>query len=76
MNENPYIVFEEQPSKGKTVVLHVRSRRTDDLLGSIRWYGAWRQYTLWVEPQTIWNTGCLEAVNERIRGLMQERWGP
>lgn len=57
----------------KTCTVYVHSRRHGDLLGVIKWYGAWRQYAFFPEAGTVWNPDCLDAVNGCIRGLMAER---
>lgn len=60
------------PSK-KTEVVDVVSKSSGDVLGQIRWWGPWRCYTLQPEPNTIWNVGCLEQINEQI-GAMMDDW--
>ena len=73
MTDSEYLVFRELPSTGKTKVISVDSKHYGDRLATIKWYGAWRQYTLQPEPRTIWNTGCLRDVNAYIGELMAAR---
>lgn len=71
-----YLVFEDNPrlSKGKkTKVILVISKSSDNVLGEIRWHGAWRQYTFQPYADTIWNIGCMHDVETCITGLMNER---
>ena len=42
-------------------------------LGLIKWYGPWRQYCFYPEPQTVWNTGCLEDIQDFLNVLKEER---
>ncbi len=42
-------------------------------LHEIKWYGRWRQYCFFPEEGAIWNTRCLEDVQEVIKALMDER---
>ncbi len=71
---NKYLEFQEwKPAHRKTLVVAVRSAEELDVLGRIKWYGAWRQYAFFPEPETIWNPGCLETVNAYIAALMAER---
>ena len=49
----------------KTKWLEVRSSRTQRLLGAIRWYGPWRQYTFYPTGETIFNHGCLRVIADR-----------
>lgn len=66
---NPYLTFTRAPAPGTTQVWHVRSTRSGDLLGTIKWYGAWRQYTFWPEPHTTFNTGCLDTITRAVDAL-------
>lgn len=56
-----YLRFvEESPSpSGKTRRWGVFSAFRGDRLGTISWYGPWRQYTFSPEPETVWNKDCL-----------------
>jgi hypothetical protein len=72
--ETTYLVFEEQTNPGrKTKVWIVRSRRTQDPLGMIQWYGPWRQYCFYPEGDTIFNNGCLRDVERFLTERMAER---
>lgn len=60
----------------KTVVIHVHSKSHGDRLGTIRWYGAWRQYIF--EPtEAIFSEGCLKEIEAYLRGAnakQREMW--
>lgn len=71
--ESEYLVFTEVADTGKTKVWDVMSRSGGYRLAQIRWHGAWRQYVLRPEAQTIWNTGCLTDVQTFIRQQMAAR---
>jgi hypothetical protein len=72
--QTEYLDFVDASTPGaKTRRIWVMSRSSGVRLGSIRWKGTWRQYVLFPEPDTVWNRGCLEDVNERIGALMAER---
>ena len=73
MTDSEYLVFRELPTPGKTKVISVDSKRSGGRLGTIKWYGAWRQYTFQPWAGTIWNTGCLQDVNAYIEELMVDR---
>lgn len=76
MIDSEYLVFEDDPllARGKkTKVVLVWSKRHGDLLGTIRWYGAWRQYAFHPADDTIWNIGCMQDVEACITELMNER---
>jgi hypothetical protein len=69
-----YLNFEEDDHyEGKTKRIVVVSKRHLDILGEIKWYGAWRQYTFWPAEKTIWNTQCMDDIILYIKKLMDER---
>lgn len=78
--QSEYLVFREHPlsvaNGRKTRVIEVISKRSNDVLGVIRWYSHWRQYALFPSTDTIWNTGCLADIQEAIHLLMMERRQP
>lgn len=74
--ESEYLDFEEVANARpdmKTKVWAVRSKRHGNVLGFIRWYGAWRQYTFWPSEGTIWNPQCMADIQTFINGRMAER---
>ena len=75
MTKKKYIKFEVIQEKAKTKVYAVTNINTGLLLGTIHWYGAWRQYVLApsCSLDTIWNTGCLQDVIDFINELMKVR---
>ena len=48
--------------KPKSVVIGVYSQSSNVLLGKVKWYGPWRQYCFYPEPDTIFNTECLGEI--------------
>lgn len=57
-----YVQFMKAPSaSGKTSVYRVLSMH-DVLIGTIKWYGPWRQYVFEAEPNVVWSYGCLNDV--------------
>lgn len=68
-----YLDFVLVKDTGKTQVYSVDSRSHGHRLAIIHWYGPWRQYTLEPEPDTIWNTTCLEDIITFINSRMGER---
>ncbi len=68
-----YLDFVETRDTGKTKVYTVNSCHYGDRLATIKWYGRWRQYALYPEPGTLWNSGCLEDVTAFLKSLMAER---
>lgn len=62
----------DSPSK-KTKIVDVISINHGNILGSIRWYGQWRQYAFYPNEGTIWNRDCMQEIQDRITVLMDER---
>ncbi len=68
-----YLSFEQTDNPGrKTGVWIVRSIRSGATLGTIRWYGPWRQYCFWPTTATIFNTDCLVGIADRVETC--NRW--
>jgi hypothetical protein len=68
-----YMVFRSETVTGKTGRWTIRNVRSGDILGEIRWYGAWRQYTFMPVSGTVFNVGCMEDITRFIKERMQER---
>ncbi len=61
------IAFEQFPSPtGKTSIYKVVSKVNGTLLGTISWYGRWRQYVFEAEPNMVWSYGCLNDVMLKV----------
>jgi len=71
----PYFEVFELPLKPgrKTVEYAVLSINSGECLGSIKWYGAWRQFCFYPEPFTIWNHGCLDDIRDFLLSLKKIR---
>lgn len=59
-------------ASGKTQVWRVETRY-GDLLGIVRWFGRWRQYTFWPSNETLYSAGCLHDVADFIESLHEAR---
>ncbi len=53
---------------GKKTFIYTIRKDSDygiaELLGLIRWNGAWRQYCFYPEPNTLWSSGCLQGIED------------
>lgn len=65
-------IREELPGR-VTPVVRVQSRRSGALLGTISWYGPWRQFCFWPQADTIFNVGCMDDIQAKIGELRGER---
>ena len=69
-----YLSFEEDDHYvGKTKRIMVISKKNLNILGEIKWYGDWRQYTFYPKVYTLWNRQCMRDIISYIDGLMDER---
>jgi hypothetical protein len=73
MIDKDYIYFEDEPTDKKTRIVSVRSLRTREELGVIRWYGAWRQYCFYPNVRTIFNPTCMVRIVDEIKAMMAAR---
>lgn len=69
-----YLRFRELARPGrKTRYVEIISLSQGLLLGTILWYGAWRQYVFEPEPDTVWNNDCLLDVQQVLAELRADR---
>lgn len=75
--QTDYLVFVDRSdlllASQKTKLWHVCSKSSGEVLGRIRWWGAWRQYVFEPRPTNriadfvIFNVGCLDDITTFIR---------
>jgi predicted RNase H-related nuclease YkuK (DUF458 family) len=73
IKETQYLRFIDMEAKQKTKIIPVVNIHHDEQIGTIKWFGKWRQYALYPGDNTIWNVDCLNDVNSVITKLMEER---
>ena len=61
-------ILDVTPKDRKTKIFKVWSLE-EDLLGEIRFWGPWRQYTFHPESDTIFDIKCLTEINEKLTEL-------
>lgn len=57
----------------KTPIYSVCNNRSGVDLGSIKWYGPWRQYCFFPDGDTVWSRSCLDEITFLIGLLMKAR---
>jgi len=68
-----YIHFEPGPDNPKTKTWFCHNNRDYGAqLGTVKWYGPWRQYCFYPRPATIFNKGCLEDINSFLNQAMED----
>ena len=68
-----YIKFYLLEKKPKTFVYSVVNLKSETSLGTIQWYGAWRQYCFFPIPHTVFNKDCMQYIIKFITKLMEDR---
>lgn len=68
-----HIEFEIIERKKKTNVYSVSSKYDQSLLGTVFWYGRWRQYVFQPILDTLWNEKCILEVYRFIHKLKLDR---
>lgn len=64
-----FLLDDKRSRNRKTEVWIVRATRDQAKLGEIRWFGRWRQYAFWPEPETIFNIDCLREIADNTASL-------
>jgi hypothetical protein len=61
------------PRGRKTPIVTIISRRNSENLGEVKWHGAWRQFCLYPNENTIWSVDCINDITSLIKKLVAER---
>jgi len=56
----------------RTKIINVISKSHGDLLGEIRWFGRWRQYAFYPQPETVFTPECMQDITGVIQNLMAD----
>lgn len=59
--------------KTKTAVYRVVSKSDRFVLGTIKWWGSWRQYCFFPNEETVFSKGCMNDLSDFIEKLMEHR---
>lgn len=68
-----YLKFVQIRDTGKTKIFEVQSFKYGNKLAEVKYYGAWRKYTLFPEPNTLFDCKCLQEISDFMKILMEER---
>jgi hypothetical protein len=67
--EYKYIYFVKLTERPKTSVYACMNSRSGTAIGLVRWYGPWRQYCFFPEPNCVFNVGCMDDIKDFIGQL-------
>ena len=62
----------EPNSKKITDVFHVVNKENRCMLGVIKWFGSFRQYSFFPEAQTVFEHKCLKDITAFLDAIMLE----
>ena len=68
-----FVEFQLVERKPKTVVFKALSKSGGFNLGFVKWFGRWRQYTFFPEPETVFSSGCLKFIIRFIDELNRKQ---
>ncbi len=73
--EYQFLVFTQLPSTGKTEIWQCWNKHHSVLLGTVKWYGAWRQYCYFTRDDTevVYSIGCMNDICHFINQLKNRR---
>ena len=60
--KKPWISFELQPIVGRKTGTWIVKTLQGARLGVVKWFGPWRQYSFFPDPDTAWERDCLRTV--------------
>lgn len=59
-----YIFFKEIGKTDKTVLYGIFSKENNIKLGMLKWFGRWRKYCFFPEPNTVYCGDCLVDIQK------------
>lgn len=68
-----WIYFSAVVNTGKTTVYNCYNKEHETFLGQVKWYGAFRKYSFFPEPNIVFETQCLKDIASFLDQLMLER---
>lgn len=67
-----YIHFVRVGEKPKTSVWSCRNNRSGGELGTVEWYGPWRQYCFLPSGPSVYSDGCLQDIQTFIEQIKKD----
>lgn len=56
----------------KTHTYHIISKNSEDIIGTIKWNGAWRKYCFFPNNDTVWDIKCLTTITQLIQDITEQ----
>jgi hypothetical protein len=64
-----YMIARLLETKPKTAVYGIFSKHHGDRLGTVKWFGPWRQYCFFCTDVSVFSSTCFQALQKFIDGL-------
>ena len=68
-----HLDFKQTKDTGKTKVWDVVSTHTFEIIGEIKWWGAWRKYVFFPQEGTLYDVSCMNHICDFISEQMESR---
>jgi hypothetical protein len=67
-------IVQRPKARGKKTHVYdiIKCDEAETRLGTIKWHGAWRQYCIFFEGETIFNIDCLDDIGGFLQDLREE----
>lgn len=74
MQTYEYFVVRTEPLQPgrKTHDYSVINRTSGETIGTIKWYGPWRQYCFFPAAGSVWSSGCLADIQTAVKRIREE----
>jgi len=60
--KKPWVAFELQPITGRKTRTWIIKSLFGESLGTVKWFGSWRQYSFFPHAGTVYERECLRAI--------------
>lgn len=71
--ETEHLDFDFVGYTGKTHIITVINKHSDDYIGEIKWFGRWRKYCFFPVEGTVYDAKCLHDISNFLVELMNDR---
>jgi hypothetical protein len=73
-DSSKWLIFSLYEDTGKTLKYNIYTKEMPMLkLGEVKWFGRWRQYAFFPEPETVFEKHCMKDITNFLELLMEER---
>jgi hypothetical protein len=70
-----YMVARLIETRPKTAVYGVYSAHHDERLGTVKWFGPWRQYCFFCTDVIVFSSSCFQALDKFVVALNRAKKG-